>query len=193
MQKKRNRLMPSRKIMAGWLCVMLLLSQAVFAQEARLTRITLSNTRDDLLLYFKLEGAFTEKMQEAILSGVPASFSYYISLYRVRNWWYDKEITDIELTHTIKYDNLKNEFTVKRPWKNADPVVTQSLEEAQRLMTEIDSLKVYPLSGLEKGRQYQIRAMAEVSKITLPLYLHYVLLLSIWDFETDWYTIDFIF
>jgi hypothetical protein len=193
MQKEYKSSLPSRKFVAGWLCVMVLLSHPALAQEARLTRITLSNTRDDLLLYFKLEGAFTEKMQEAIFSGVPASFSYYISLYRVRNWWYDKEITDIELTHTIKYDNLKNEFMVKRPWKDADPVVTQSFEEAQRLMTEIDSLKVYPLKGLEKGTQYQIRAMAEVSKITLPLYLHYVLLLSIWDFETDWYTIDFIF
>jgi hypothetical protein len=28
----------------------------------------------------------------------------------------------------------------------------------------------------------------------LPFYLHYVLFfLSFWDFETDWYTVDFIY
>ena len=182
----------SRKLYAIILFIFFLLQYPVFAQEARLTRITVSNTRDDLLLYFTLRGAFTEKLQEAVLSGVPATFSFYITLDRVRSLWFNKEIADIELTHTIKYDNLKKEFTVKRSWKEGDPFVTRSFEKAQRYMTEIDSLAVYPLSGLEKGRQYQIKAMAEVSKLTLPLYLHYVLF-SLWDFETDWYTIDFIY
>jgi len=183
-----------RKLCAILVCIFLLLDCPVLAQEARLTRITVSNTRDDLLLYFTLEGAFTEKMQEAIISGVPATFSFYINLHRVRNLWLDREIVDIKLTHTIKFDYLKKEYTIKRSWKEEDPIVTQSFQEAQRLMTEIDSLKVYPLKGLNKGHQYQIRAMAEVSKMTLPFYLHYVLLfVSFWDFETDWYTIDFIY
>jgi hypothetical protein len=184
--------MMNRKTVAAAICFLLLMQLPAGAKEARLTHITVSNTRDDLLLYFALEGAFTDKMKEAVMSGVPATFSFYISLFQVRNWWYDKEFADIKLTHTIKYNNLKNEFSVKRSWKESDPVVVQSFEEAQRLMTEIDHLPIYPLSGLERGRQYQIRAMAEVSKITLPFYLHYALF-SIWDFETDWYTIDFIF
>jgi hypothetical protein len=33
-----------------------------------------------------------------------------------------------------------------------------------------------------------------MSKTTLPWKMHYVLFfVSLWDFETDWYTIDFIF
>jgi hypothetical protein len=61
-------------------------------------------------------------------------------------------------------------------------------------MTEIHSLKIIPLSELEKGRQYQLRVKAEFSKKTLPFYLHYVLFfVSLWDFETDWYALDFIY
>jgi hypothetical protein len=61
-------------------------------------------------------------------------------------------------------------------------------------MAEIDSLKIVPLWKLEKGGKYQIRAKAELSKLTLPFYLHYILFfVSLWDFETDWYTIDFIY
>jgi hypothetical protein len=168
------------------------LQSPIFAQDARLSNINVSNTRDDLLIFLTLEGAFREKLKSAILSGVPATFSFNISLYRVRSIWFDKKVANIKLTHTIKYDNLKKNFSIKRSWKNNTPVVTQSFDEAQNLMTRIDSLKIYPLRGLEKGRQYQIRAKAEVSKLTLPFYLHYFLF-SLWDFQTDWYTIDFIF
>ena len=165
---------------------------AAFAQEASLTNITVSNTRDDLLLYLTLEDAFSEKLKKAILSGVPATFSFLAKLNSVRNIWFDKDIADIAVTHTIKYDNLKKEFIVRRSGRNNEPEVTKSFAEAQKWMSEVNSLKIIPLGQLEKGQQYQLRTKAEVSKQTLPYYLHYVLFfVSFWDIETDWYTIDF--
>ena len=183
-----------RKIFIILLNSVFLFQTLAFAQDAKLVNINISNTRDDLLIYFNVEGAFREKLKKAVLSGAPTTFSFYVNLYRVRNFWPDKNIADIKVTHTVKYDTLKKEFTVKRPWKNSKPVVTKSFQEAQRLMSKIDSLEVVLLSKLEKGRRYQTRAKAEVSKLTLPFYLHYVLFfVSLWDFETDWYTIDFIY
>jgi hypothetical protein len=108
--------------------------------------------------------------------------------------WFDKKLTDMTITHTIKYNSLKKEYSVTRTWDTNSPVVVQSFDAAKALMTEIDSLKVIPLGVLEKGKQYQIQAKAKLSRVTLPYYLHYVLFfLSFWDFETDWYTIDFIY
>lgn len=183
-----------RKISALIFCGVFLCQSLAFAKEARLTNIIVTNTRDDLLVYLNVEGAFSEKIDQAILSGVPITFSFFINLDRTRDLWINKEITDIRVTHRMKYDNLKKEFTIRRSWENGKPLVTQSLEEAQKLMAEVDSLRVVPLSSLEKGKQYQIRAKAELSKFTLPFYLHYVFFfMSYWDFETDWYTIDFIF
>jgi hypothetical protein len=184
----------TRKACALILAILLVMQNPAHAQDARLTDIIVTNTRDDLLVYLTVEGAFIEKMNNAILSGVPTTFSFFISLYQERNLWFDKEIADIKITHTLKYNNLKKEFIVKRSWENGDPLVTQSFDEARKLMTEIDSLKIVPLNVLEKGRRYQIRAKAELSKLTLPYYLHYVLFfVSLWDFETDLYTIDFVY
>ncbi|MFC1858046.1 DUF4390 domain-containing protein [Thermodesulfobacteriota bacterium] len=175
-------------------CLILFWPHTVIGQEARLTNIIVTNNRDDLLLYLSVEGAFTDEMKEAVLSGVPASFSFFITLYHARNLWFDKKIAGLRLTHSIKYDNLKKEFVVKRSWENDKARVTKSFNEAQTLMANIDSLKILPLTGLEKGGQYQVQAKAELSKLTLPFYLHYVLFfVSLWDFETDWYTIDFIY
>jgi len=167
---------------------------SALAQEAALTNITVSNTRDDLLLYLNLEGAFSEKLKKVILSGVPASFSFLAQLNSVRAMWFDRDVADITVTHTIKYDNLKKEFIIRRSWRNNEPEVTKSFSEAQKWMTEVNSLKIISLGQLEKGQQYQLRTKAEVSKQTLPFYLHYVLFfVSFWDIETDWYTIDFIY
>ena len=175
-------------------CIIFFVQNLVFAQEAKLTNIIVTNTRDDLLVYLSVEGAFREQTKKAILSGVPTTFSFFITLYRTRNLWIDKEIADIKVTHTVKYNNLKKEFAVKRSWENGEPVVTQSFEEVQKLMSAIDSLKIVPLSVLEKGSHYQIRAKEEFGKSTLPFYLHYVFIfISLWDFETDLYTIDFIY
>lgn len=176
------------------LSLLFVVPPAAVAQDAILTNITITNTRDDLLLYLNLEGAFREEMKKAILSGVPATFSFFAKLNRTQNFWFDQSIADIEVTHTIIYDNLKKEFTIRRSWKEDNPEVTKSFEEARRWMTEIDSLKIIPLNRLEKGEQYQLRVKAEVSKKTLPFYLHYILFfVSLWDFETDWYAIDFIY
>ncbi len=178
-----------------WILVFILaLGSASHAQEAGLTDIIVNNTRDHLLLYLKVTGAFTEEMKEGVLSGVPTTFSFFIDLYRVRDFWFNKKVSDLTVTHTIKYNNLKKEFIVQRSWESNQPLATTSFEEAQTLMTEIDSLRIVELNRLEKGKQYRIKAKAELSELTLPFYLHYVLFfVSLWDFETDWYTIDFIY
>lgn len=163
-------------------------------KEARLESIIVTNTRDDLLIFLNVEGAFTDNMKNAALSGVPITFSFFIHLYLVRNLWPDKKITTLKTTHILKYNSLKKEYIIKRSWDNDNTFSTQSSTEAQKFMTEIDGLKIARLKDLEKGGQYQIRAKAELSKKTLPLYLHrFLFFVSLWDFETDWYTVDFIY
>ena len=175
------------------LALLLISQQALWAEDTALD-IVVSNNRDDLLLYVTATGAFKEKTRKAILSGVPTTFTFYITLNRDRNYWINKNIVNLKVTHTIEYDNLKKEFRVERSWDPGGPVVTSSFEEAQQVMIKIDSLKIVSLGELEKGQHYQIRAKAELSKFTLPLHLHRLLFfLAFWDVETDWYAKDFTF
>jgi hypothetical protein len=185
----------SRRITSILLIVLFVLLQtSAMAQNAQLNNIIVTNTRDDLLLYLSVEGAFREKTEAAITSGVPATFSFFINLYRTRSFWLDKSIAEITVTHTIKFNPLKKQYIITRSWEDDKPIILDSFEEAKKLMTEVDSLKIIPLDQIEKGKRYQIRAKAELNKLTLPFYLHYVLFfVALWDFETDWYTIDFIY
>jgi hypothetical protein len=184
------------KTLAALICAGLVLTMPVRlqAQDAKLANIIVTNTRDNLLLYLTALEAFPSKIEQAVHSGVPTTFSFYIKLHRVRNFWLDQSIQDITLSHTLKYNSLKKEYIVNRSWEGGRSQTVESLDEAKQLMTEVDSLVIVPLNRLEKGQQYQISAKAELSKMTLPFYLHYILFfVSFWDVETDWYTIDFIY
>jgi hypothetical protein len=175
------------------ICLLLFSAAPLGAQQAELSGLNVANTRDDLLVYFNLEGAFSAEITEAILSGVETIFYFQVNLYRVRGLWFDSTITERELVHTVKFDHLKKEFTVQRSWETAKkPYVTKDFQEAQQRMSKIDGLKVVPLENLDKGQHYRLEAKAEVSKLTLPFYLHYILF-SLWDVETDWYTVNFVY
>lgn len=163
------------------------------AEEARLTDIVVTNDQDYLLLYFSVTDCFTEDMKMAIENGVNTTFTFFVKLEAVRNWWWDRNIADLKIHHEIKYDNLKKVYTVKlSPREDKEEVLVKDFEEAKRLMSEIIGLKVTELKNLTRGDRYQISMMAELDKIKLPFYFHYVFFfLSLWDFETDWYTVDF--
>lgn len=176
-------------------CLVLVAPASARAQpEATLSHITLSTTATDLRLHLTLEGAFTDKVKRAVLSGIPTTVVFTVILDQVRFLWFDEKVAELLVTHTVKYDNLKKEFIVRRSWNDHQPEVTASFEEAQALMSRIENLRVIALERMEKGTAYQLRTKAEVSRKTLPFNLHTLLFfVSLWDVETDWTIIDFTF
>ncbi len=175
-----------------FLCLLLSSPSPLQAAEATLEDIIVTNTREDLLVFFNIKGSFTREMEEAILNGIPTTFAIQIKLYRSRTLWPDASIADLELEHTIKHDSLKNEFRVTRSEDDFSELVFKEFDDAKKAMTEIKNIKIVALKDLVKRGKYQLRVKAELEKVRLPLYLHYVLFfVSLWDFETDWYTVDF--
>jgi hypothetical protein len=177
------------------LCIVIMTPPAmVHAQDATLNNIIVTNTSDDLLIYLTVAGAFPQNMESAISSGASTTFSFFVNLYQTRSFWFDKNISKLEILHTITYDTPINGYIIERSWDSTPQRIVTSFDEAKKLMTEIDGLTIVELNRLEKGNRYQIRTKATLSRLTLPFYLHNILFfLSLWDFDTDWYTIDFIY
>ena len=126
------------------------------------------------------------------MNGISTKFIFIVKLYEIESAWFDRKIADIRLTHTIEYNTLKNEFSLLLPEQNIKKVKTKDFDEAKGLMADMVALKVIRLDRLKKGVHYQLRMKAELDKIQLPFYLNYVLFfLSLWDFETDWYSVVF--
>ena len=173
--------------------IILIYPVAAFADNtAEIKDIRLANTRDDLLVYFKVTEAFPDNITQAVMKGIPTTFSFYITLHETDRFWFNKKLADRLIKSTISYNSLKKEFTVLKPWKSDTPRITQSFEEAKALMTEIDNLTFISLDEIVKGKKYQLSIKAELDKVTLPLYLHNIFFfVSYWNFETNWYLINF--
>ena len=162
------------------------------AAKASLRDIVLDSNNENLTLSFKLENAFPAEMKEVMLNGTPITFTFFVVLREIKDFWLDRKIVDIKIDHLLKYNVLKKEFVIKRSWEIDEVSITKSFVEAQHLMAVISSLKILPFSWLENGNRYQIAIKAELSKANLPLNLRSVMFFSpSWGFETDWYILDF--
>jgi hypothetical protein len=164
------------------------------AREARLTDIVVTNTQENLLTYLRVTDCFTPDMNTAIENGIHTTFTFFIRLYEVRRFWWDKKLVDIEVSHGIQYDSLKKVYLVTRSERDNQVVSVKDFGEAKELMSNVEGLKVIELRRLIKGTPYRVSMMAELDKVRLPFYLHYVFFfLSLWDFNTNWYTVNFVY
>ena len=162
-------------------------ARQLYAQEATITDFTVSNSNDQLTLYLTVNNCFTDEMLAAVHNGIPITFTFYVNIYRERSGWFDKKIREYQFNHTMKYDNLKKEYTVHRE-ENGDSRSTSSLDEAKLIMAEINGFDVLPLKEIAPHETYRIEAKAKLARKSLPLYFHYLIpFTSLWDFETDWH------
>lgn len=176
--------------------ILLFIQNTAFVQEKKLTNIKIANSRDNLLTFFNIQEMLPENIKKSILSGLPATFSFFITLYQTNTLWFDKKIAELRITHDIKYSTLIKEFEIKRSWEKENSRIAKTFMEAEQILTHVNHLKVVSLSRLEKNWKYQIRirVKAEVNKDSKSFYLRNVFnFLPIWDFKTHWYIMDFIY
>ncbi|MBW1997806.1 MAG: DUF4390 domain-containing protein [Deltaproteobacteria bacterium] len=170
----------------------LLLIQGVWAEKAFLTDVVMTNSDEHLIVYFTVKDCFTDEMIRAIENGIETTFTFFAKLYERRKVLWNKKLAEVQVRHSIKYDNLKRVYELRLSEKDNEMIYTKDFEEAKKIMATVEDLRVVSLNSLVKGKRYRLKMMAELDKIKLPLYLHNILFfLSLWDFETDWYQIDF--
>jgi len=141
---------------------------------------------------FRVKDAFTEEIEEAIRSGMPTSFTYFVRLDRVRALWPDETIGEVSFKHTVKYDTLKEEYEVSLDERGGAPVRTGKADEMKSLMTTCTDVQVTPGAPLKAGEDYELMIKAELRAVDPPFLLKYMLFfMDIWDLETDWHTYRF--
>jgi hypothetical protein len=171
------------------LCSTILPNNAV-AADATLTDVVVTNSSTDLLLYLKVDNAFTPELLNGVQNGLPLTFSYQINLEMVRNSWLNKEIYSGSVDHTLVYDNLKKEYSVLGA-VNIEKFTTTDLVAAETHMVELNGLAIVPLKNLEPDRQYILKARVVLDKKSLPFNFNYLIPFSFWNLETEWYSVEF--
>lgn len=180
-----------RRVIFLTLLVCTILVSAHAQNKAHMADIKAWKEEQVIYTSFRVENAFTDRMEKAIKSGIPSTFTYYIMLVESSsNLFGQKRVVSRTLKRTVTYDIINNRYFVTMR-EGEDPIATTNFDEVKRLMVSVDKVAVAPVSWLLPNREYKLRIKAELDKIKLPFYLHYLLIfVSLWDFKTDWAEVD---
>ncbi len=166
-------------------------AQAAEDKEPTIEDIIITTSSTDLLLFATVKNCFTDVMLEGVRNGIPLTFRFTILLDKTRSRWFDISLVEETINHTMSYDAVKETYQIDFSEKNR-PEITRSQEKAKQLMAELSGLKVIARSKLIPDAPYALQVKATLVENTLPLGIHYVLpFTSLWNFETDWRTIEF--
>ena len=162
--------------------------------KAEISKIVIDKNGKNLEASFRLIDCFNSDMEEAILNGVPTTFRIIVVVEKPSLLLMKSKVADFTLQHTIRYNRLNNEFQVDLPEHPQKILVTRNFDEAKKWMSTVDNLPVIPTCWLSKDQEYYLNVKAELSKVELPLFFRYILFwVSLWDFETEWYTVEFLY
>ncbi len=161
-------------------------------EDVQFKDITITTSKSHLLLFGVVTNSTHKELEQALHSGIPMQFTFFIELLKTRKNWPDEELVTLEFNHTLRYDTLNENYQLELEEQKNRKTTYNSLAQAMQVMNDINGLKVIQLNDLSPDSSYELRMKAELFKKTLPMNLHYVIpFLSMWDLETDWFTIEF--
>ena len=173
--------------------------------ECAIRDVSLRKKSRELAVGFRVVGAFDREVEDTIQSGLPRTLSFRLELYRPRLLLPDRRLRAWRLEHTIRYDNLKDEFLIARTVtadeggarRKLPPMLLQGLPKA---VAKAASVEGFPIPLAESGTavHYLLRIRARVEPLDegdAPWFgrLPVPLIPSFGQRKSDWYVQEFEF
>jgi hypothetical protein len=179
---------PNRWFWGGFLAFLIwMIPLSAFCEMASIQGVHVKWVNGTWNINFHVENCFTEKMEEAIQTGIKTIFTFYLQVYQKRVWWKDRRVASVQFHRMIQYDPIRGEYQVSFSEKGAS-LTTKNLEEAKKWMAKVEAMEMKPFSDLKPGVPTYLRIKAGLDPVKLPLHLEYLFFfVSLWDFETEWH------
>ena len=90
-------------------------------------------------------------MEEAVWSGVVTTFRFLAVLERPGFPLVHEKMVDVAFEHSIRYDRIRNEFTVYLQEQPQRVRTTHDFQEAKQWMSEVKQSAAHPFVAATKG------------------------------------------
>ena len=161
---------------------------SAFADSPNIVNIGVATKGRYVVMNARLIDGFTEKITEAIESGVPMGFTFEIELRKENTAWVDSLVSSNTIRHKIQFDPLKKAYRFSEVGKNVRrKVITRKMSRYQKLMLTLKDIPIAPLFRLNPDEKYYVRVKAdlETDRFWFPFnYIFFFVPFS--DFETSW-------
>ncbi len=143
--------------------LVLLLAGQAWAGPLRISNLVVTNSDRTLLVNLVLLGSLPEGIVEGLATGIPATVRFQVELWQYNSWWVDRRIAAKILERQVVYDVLTKEYRVAAvEGEERDPYVTRDIWEAERVLSEVRTLRLVPISSLRSQDLYYVRARADI-------------------------------
>jgi hypothetical protein len=170
--------------LAGWLVLAL---PGAKAADSSLSPLTVVKQLDDLTVSTRLGDGLFATVHETITSGIPATFSYEIEIWRKNRLWADKSIVTQEIERAVRFNSLTNEYQVAEKSSSTSwERTSKSLQEVKDWVALVDSFPLVKFSDLVPEEIYYVRARAMVKTEQSPSTIKYMLFFLPRAKKTGW-------
>ncbi|MFV1950629.1 MAG: DUF4390 domain-containing protein [Nitrospinota bacterium] len=150
--------------------------------------ISITSMSEDIKISVTLHDGFSKNIVEAIESGVPVTFTYYLELRRKVPMWFDDKVSMRTIKRTLQYDTLKKEYEFGYfDGEESGNKITKEFDEIKELMTQIDGISLASSKMLNPNKKYYVRIRANMKSERPWFPFSYILFFfSFFDFDTSW-------
>ena len=135
-----------------------------------------------------IDYSLSEEALSALKNGVPLIIKIDIAVLQERNWWWDKQIAQLEQSYLLIYHALSEKFIVHN-LNTGTQENFSSLRTALATLGRIDKLPILDANLLEVDTNYlfQLHTLLDIEALPAPMRpLAYIS--TEWQLESDWYT-----
>ncbi|MFQ5444130.1 MAG: DUF4390 domain-containing protein [Nitrospinales bacterium] len=133
------------------------------AADPAIVNISVDSDGRFVLMDAHMINGLTDKIQEAIQSGVPITFTYTIELRKSVPLLADSLVSSNTVRNTIQYDSLKKVYRFSAKGKNYKRTVnTHDQKLSKKLMMSLKKVPVAPTHKLDPEEKYYLRVKADL-------------------------------
>ena len=149
-----------------WLVLALMLaSTALYAADDLRIRPTVD--RNQVVVSFQLDDAYTDAVRDAIASGLRTTFTYELELRAKGTIWLDRTLATATVTISDQYDNLMRRHTLTRTVDGrVEETVTDDEATVRLWLTKATRIPLCDTGTLDPARDYYVRVTTRTRPVT---------------------------
>jgi Domain of unknown function (DUF4390) len=178
-------------LVSSCVTVIVVLGSAPFsyAEDERIAQLTATILNNvEVAVSAELIQWYNRNIKEDLNNGIPKDLYYYILLKKRQPGWFDEEMVSKTIKHTIKYDVLKNQYSITtRMDGQTSQKTVESFDEMADLISRIDHVKITTKKRMRARNTYYISVKAQMRATNVPFYLEYILFfIPALELDTPW-------
>ena len=129
--------------------------------ELRISDLDVYLNDHEVTVHAVLLGVIPAEYLESIHSGIPAHLRVVIGLFHYNRFLRDRRVDRAILERTLTYNVVTKEYKVTLgPNERRPPTTTRELRDAERILSEVRSVKLTPATSLDPAEVYYVRIRA---------------------------------